>query len=450
MDRRDFLKTSLAAGGALAFSSCAPGGSSPAGEGTMEMRLNPNSGDRVSLLGYGCMRWPTTSNLSARESRDEIDQEAVNRLVDYAIEHGVNYFDTAPVYCQGRSERVTAAALLRHPRDKYFIATKCSNQNGSKTLKEGQDMFENSLSVFRTDHIDYYLLHILSSEQNFKERFLDNGLLDWLMEQRSQGRIRNLGFSFHGERPGFDAILAWHEKVHWDFVQIQMNYLDWKHSDQASSRPDRKAVNAEYLYGQLAAREIPVVIMEPMLGGRLAKLAQGPVTRLKSREPERSAASWAFRFCGTFPKVLTILSGMTYMEHLQDNIKSLSGFQPLSENDLAFLEETALQILNFPTIPCTSCQYCMPCPYGLDIPGIFSHYNRCVNEDHIPQDAMSPGYRESRRAYLISYARSIPRERMADHCVGCGECLMHCPQGIDIPGQMRKIDRYAEKLRKNP
>lgn len=442
MDRRDFIKTGLAAGGALALSSCTEVRNEQE-SGTMEMRVLAESGEAVSLLGYDCSRWPM---VNTPDGQQKIDQDAVNQLVDYALEHGVNYFDTRP----GENEQATATALLHYPREKYFIATKVSDPFGKKTLKEGQEMFDNSLTVFQTDYIDYLLLDRLSGGEDIKERFLDNGLLDWLLEQRKNGRIRHLGFTFYGPKEGFDELMALHETYHWDVVQIQMNYLDWKHAAQVFAQPGRRAVNAEYMYGELSSRKIPVIAMESLLGDRLVQLAQGPALRLKSREPERSIASWALRFCGSFPHVLTILGEMTHMEELQDSIQNLSAFKPLSESELAFLEETAIQILNFPTIPCTACQYCMPCPYGLDIPGIFAHHNECINEDHIPQDTMSPAYRKARRAYLISYERQIPRQRQASHCIGCGECTLHCPQGINIPLQMRKIDHYTEKLRKNP
>ncbi len=428
MDRRDFLKTSLAAGSALALGACADGSRSH--DGTLATRVHPKSGDRVSLLGFGNI--------------DELDQPSFNQLVDYALEHGVNYFDTRP----GQSEEATAAALLRHPREQYFIATRITRQDGKHTLKEGQEMLERSLSLFRTDHIDYLVLEELDSPEAFQVRFLDNGLLKWLLEQRESGRIRNLGFSFHGPKEAFDGLMALHER--WDFVQIQLNYLDWKHASLVASQPGLHLADAEYLYEELVRRDIPVIAMEPLLGGRLAQLPQGPAMRLKSRAPERSTASWAYRFCGSFPRVLTIVSGMPYLEQLQDDIQSLSDFRPLSEKELAFLEETARQILLFPIIPCTDCHYCMPCPYGLDIPGIFAHHNRCINEDNIPQDAMSPEYRKARRNYLVSYEREIPGRRQAGYCIGCGECAIHCPQGINIPLQMRKIDHYTEKLRKNP
>lgn len=409
-----------------------------AAEGSMTLRTNPNSSDKVSLLGYGCMRWPMTKD---EEGNEIIDQEATNRLVDYAIEKGVNYFDAAPVYLQGKCESVTAEALKRHPRESYFIATKLSNFSDS-SRENSILMYRKSLENFQTDYLDYYLLHSISGAEAFNRRFGDNGVMDFLLEERKAGRIRNLGFSFHGKREGFDELMELHEKYHWDFVQIQLNYVDWTHAS-------RRNADAKYLQEELDKRNIPSVIMEPLLGGRLAKLPEHLADRLKEREPQKSLASWAFRFAGTHKGVLTVLSGMTYMEHLQDNIGSYSPLVPLTEDEMAFLEETADLMKEYPTIPCTSCQYCMPCPYGIDIPSILQHYNKCVNEGNIAASGASENYRKARRAYLVSYDRAIPKLRQADRCTNCGRCTEHCPQKINIPIELFKIDRYIEKLKRN-
>lgn len=443
IDRRGFIKaaglTAVSMSGILA--GCAgkkdTSGNASA-EGSMTLRTNPNSGDKVSLLGYGCMRWPMTKDENGNEI---IDQEATNRLVDYAIEKGVNYFDAAPVYLQGKCESVTAEALKRHPRESYFIATKLSNFSDS-SRENSILMYRKSLENFQTDYLDYYLLHSISGAEAFNKRFGDNGVMDFLLEERKAGRIRNLGFSFHGKRQGFDELMVLHEKYHWDFVQIQLNYVDWTHAS-------RRNADAKYLQEELEKRGIPSVIMEPLLGGRLAKLPEHLADRLKEREPQKSLASWAFRFAGTHKGVLTVLSGMTYMEHLQDNIGSYSPLVPLTEDELAFLEETADLMKEYPTIPCTSCQYCMPCPYGIDIPSILQHYNKCVNEGNIAASGASENYRKARRAYLVSYDRAIPKLRQADRCTSCGKCIEHCPQKINIPIELLKIDRYIEKLKRN-
>ena len=451
MERRDFLKIAGAGATAAALAACT-GNKAPVHAkkepGAMTCRKSPQ-GEDVSLLGYGCMRWPTTTDA---EGKTVIDQEQVNELVDYAIEHGVTYFDTAPVYGQGESERVTGIALSRHPRSSYTIATKLSNQRGDYSFDFGVKMYRNSLEKLQTDYLDYYLLHSvggssgeLNSMQVLEKRFFENGLLDFLLKEREAGRIRNLGFSFHGDQQVFDYLLSQHDKYHWDFVQIQMNYVDWNHAHTLSSHN----VNASYLYDELDKRGIPVVIMEPLLGGRLANLPQHAADQLLARAPGASLASWAFRFCGTKPRVLTALSGMTYKEHLVDNLDTFCPLEPLTEEELLLLEKIADDYVRFPLIPCTDCKYCMPCPYGVDIPGVFAHYNKCVNEGLLEEDRQSPAYRKARRAYLVSLDRGLEKLRQADHCIGCVQCVDACPQHIRIPGQMRRIEQYTEELRRD-
>lgn len=460
IDRRTFLKrlgmgaASLSAAawaGCTSTTSSHPEATSAPGEvptDQMTYRIQPTSHDKVSLLGYGCMRWPTKPNPDGEGQI--VDQEEVNRLVDYALAHGVNYFDTAPVYCRGFSERTTGIALKRHPRDSYYIATKMSNQSFAgkglspkENFEASVQMYRNSFKELQTDYIDYYLMHIVGMGDGLNtlnERFFDNGLLEFLLKEREAGRIRHLGFSYHGDVKVFDYLLSRHDEFRWDFVQIQLNYVDYRHASGIN-------FNAEYLYDELAKRHIPVVVMEPLLGGRLAGLTDYLNGRLKQRRPEESVAAWAFRFAGSFPEVLTVLSGMTYLEHLQDNIRTYSPLAPCTPDELALLEQTAQIMQQHPSVPCTTCQYCMPCPYGLDIPGIFSHYNKCINEGNVPASSQDENYRRARRAFLIGYDRRVPRLRQADHCIGCNQCVSHCPQRIDIPKQMQRIDRFVEQLK---
>lgn len=413
----------------------------------MTYRTNPKTGDKVSLLGFGMMRLPSVGGRSAREGNEEIDQEMVNRLVDYAIAHGVNYFDTSPAYCRGMSEHATGIALSRHPRDTYFIATKLSNFSpASWPLEASKAMYHNSMKELQTDYLDYLLLHGIgmgNGMEEFEERYMKNGLLDYLVEERKSGRIRNLGFSYHGDIKVFDYLLSRHDEYKWDFVQIQLNYLDWKYAKEINPRN----TDAEYLYNELAKRNIPAIIMEPLLGGRLSNAPGNIVARLKQRKPELSVASWAFRFAGSFPNVLTVLSGMTRMEHLQDNLRTYAPLDALTEDDFSFLQQTATMMMQFNTIPCNDCKYCMPCPYGIDIPAILLHYNKCLNEGNVIDNTQDEKYREARRAYLIGYNRSVPKLRQADHCIGCNQCSMHCPQRIDIPKQMQRINSYVEELK---
>lgn len=459
ISRRDFLKITgrgIAATAAAATLHSCGAGDTPAANplagatepGAMTYRTNPTTGDKVSLLGYGCMRLPTVTRESGRDSMSEIDQEMVNRQVDHALAHGVNYFDTAPVYCKGRSEKAMGIALSRHPRESYLLATKMSNFSQVYWPREKSlEMYHDSFKKLKTSYIDYMLLHNVGGGgmEWLRQRYYNNGILDFLLSERAAGRIRNLGFSYHGDVEAFDYLLSRHDEYKWDFVQIQLNYLDWRHA-KASSPSN---TNAEYLYGELAKRGIPAVIMEPLLGGRLARVPSHVANRLLQKEPGRSVASWALRFAGTWPGVLTVLSGMTYMEHLQDNIATYSPLKPLDQSDLDYLEATAKLILAYPTIPCNECDYCMPCPYGIDIPRLMAHYNRCVNEGFFSYSTLDDNYRKARRAFLVGYGRAARPERQADHCVGCRQCVEHCPQGIDIPKELARIDQYAEKLKQD-
>lgn len=305
------------------------------------------------------------------------------------------------------------------------------------------------MKELQVDYIDYLLLHGIGmgGMEAFNGRYIDNGVLDFLCKEKEAGRIRNLGFSYHGDVEVFDNLLSMHDRgeVHWEFAQIQMNYIDWKHAKEINERN----TDAEYLYNELHRRGIPAVIMEPLLGGRLAQVNNHIMEEYKRRRPDDSVASWAFRFAGTPEGILTVLSGMTYMEHLQDNIHTYSPLEPCTAEELALLETSARLILDYPTVPCTDCKYCMPCPYGLDIPAIFAHYNKCVNEGNVPEGLQDPDYAKARKAFLVGYDRSVPKLRQASHCIGCGVCKPHCPQGINIPGNMARIDAFVEKLKRN-
>ena len=459
ISRRSFLKL-LGAGGVAAVAACAGKKTTEAAQddyknqleppvGKMTYRTCPSSGDKVSLLGYGMMRLPM------KEGTEEYDQDMINRQVDYALEHGLNYFDTSPVYCMGLSERCTGIALSRHPRQSYFVATKLSNFDPNfQSLEKSIEMYHDSMKELQVDYIDYYLLHSIGgSSEDFQKRFVDNGIMDYLVKEREAGRIRNLGFSFHGKKEVFDEVLALHDQYHWDFVQIELNWLDWNYADEINDRN----VDASYLYGELQKRGIPAVIMEPLLGGRLAKVPQYVTSELKKRDAQKSVASWAFRYAGTPEGVLTVLSGMTYMEHLKDNLLSYCPLTPLTKEEQELLDtKIAHQMMEEDLIPCNACQYCMPCPYGIDIPAIFTHYNKLKTEGFLPNPTAAsmgqadPDYREKRRRYLISLDRHVPRERQADHCIQCGRCIheKHCPQQINIPAKLEEMSQLMEQLKR--
>ena len=397
-------------------------------------------GKRVSLLGYGAMRLPTKDGGHANSwqkqgySDSGIDQDHFNRQVKELLDGGVNYFDTSPAYCRGESERRLGEALARsgYPRDSYVIATKLSNFAEQQfPLDECKKMFESSLRFLQTDYIDNYLLHSIGNGglETFRRRFVDNGVLDWLLAERKARRIRNLGFSFHGDRKIFDWCMERHEQYHWDFAMIQMNILDWKRAG---------GVTAEYLYGELAKRGIPVAIMEPLRGGALAKYNHGLARELTPLDPEATQAKWALRFCGSFPDVLTVISGMTFDEHIRENLATFSPLKPCSEAEFAALDRAAVAYLQCGALPCTSCNYCMPCPYGLDIPAIFAYRNEYLVKDE----------GRSAKELLALYEKAVPEElRRADHCTGCGRCRSHCPQKINIPEEIAAIDHVIDLLK---
>lgn len=463
MNRRSFLKLFGAGTAATATAltiGCKDKGNQPNQQeppmGKMTYRTNPNTHDKVSILGYGMMRLPTKGQKNGQRQRGdgEVDQEMVNKQVDYAIAHGVNYFDTSPVYTEGQSEHHTGIALKRHPRKSFLIATKMSNM-GNYSREDSIAMFNNSLKELQVDYIDYYLLHCIGTPDGdkspmdvFNDRFINNGILHWLIDKRKEGTIRNLGFSFHGDQKVFDHALEMHDKgeVHWDFVQIELNYLDWDYAHLINEIN----VNARYLYGQLEKRGIPAVIMEPLLGGRLANIPKNAREKLQSINPEVSIASWAFRYAATHKDVLCMLSGMTYMENLKDNLRTVCPLKPLQPAEMTLLEKTiAKDIYDMKTIPCNDCKYCMPCPYGVDIPGIFVHYNNCILESNYPQSVKDPRYTEMRQAFLVGYDRSVPKLRQADHCIGCGQCQPKCPQGIPIPDELHRLADYIEELKQD-
>ena len=468
MDRRQFLKglsgavvagTAASAGLGMPNIARAEGfGTSPVPKDKMTYRSDAR-GQKVSLLGFGMMRLPVENGEDLRTNpQANLDQEAINRMVDYAIDHGVNYFDTAPIYLRGKSEPATGIALSRHPRSKWLVATKMSNFR-DWSYDASIEMYRRSFENLKVDYIDYYLLHSFggvdeeTGKSDFEKRFLDNGVLDFLLREREAGRIRNLGWSFHGLREEFDKVVAMHDRYHWDFAQIQMNYVDWHYAHEI----DPENVNAEYLYNVLDSKGIPIVIMEPLLGGRLATLNDHLVRQLKEREPQRSVASWAFRYLGMYPRIMTALSGMNRIEHVEDNVASYAPLKPLTADDMTLLSHVADEFAHFPAIPCTGCNYCLEdcgpdeiiCPMGINIPGIFAHYNKCLNEGNVLVEGNvdQREFQRARQAFLTSYDASVDRMRQADRCIDCRRCTTHCPQHIDIPAKLHMINEYTTKLK---
>ena len=436
MSRREFLrKLGMGTGSAVAMMAMGPLSAwaqqekqGKAADNRMTYRVQHGTGEQISLLGFGMMRLPD-------------NQDEVNKMVDYAIEHGVNYFDTAPMYMRGQSEVLTGNALSRHPREKYYVATKMSNQR-QFNFDECVKMYHQSLKRLKVDYIDYYLLHSIGGGgvDNLKKRFMDNGLLDFLLKERKEGRIRHLGFSYHGDVRAFDWLLDRNDEYHWDFVQIQMNFLDWRHAS-LNKGGWKSDADAEYLYSKCEKLGIQCVVMEPLRGGAFGRMAKELADQMKARRPDDSTARWAFRWVGSFPNILTTLSGMNRMDHVEENIRTFSPLEVCTEAENALLADIADQMSGFPTIPCTTCGYCMPCPYGVDIPANFAYYNEAVTDHVLPLPAPTAAdYTERQQKFIEGFRKALPNaETWARACQDCEECLPKCPQQIRIPNQMSRI-----------
>jgi predicted aldo/keto reductase-like oxidoreductase len=347
--------------------------------------------------------------------RLRIDRERAQEIIDYAIAQGINYFDTAYVYHNGESEKFLGDALKKVPRDSYCLATKFF----VLANPDVKAVFEEQLERLQTDYIDFYLLHAVG--MNPPERYLDKqyGIMDYLLEQKKAGRIRYLGFSFHGKPEQLEETLNAYD---WDFVQIQLNYLDWTLQD------------AKKQYEMLAERGIPVIVMEPLRGGRLASLDPELDAQLKAAQPDRSVASWAFRWLLKLEQVHVILSGMSELSQIKDNVATFSREEPLTDAENALLIKAGETLVKKLNVPCTGCRYCCDeCPQGLDIP----LFMRVYNEYSLTESPMTLGQ-----------LRHLEKGKTPEDCIACGMCTRHCPQSIDIPDVIKKLAEAAAKYRK--
>lgn len=376
----------------------------------MYYRTNPKNGERLSQLGFGCMRLPG-------------DSEEAKRQIVYAIEHGVNYFDTAYVY--PGSEAALGRALEGGYRERVKIATKMPPYLVKK-YEDFDRIFETQLGRLRTNRIDYYLLHMLTDRNGF-ERIRSLGFEKWLSEKKAKGRIGNIGFSYHGGRDEFPRLI---DAFPWDFCMIQYNYLD-EHN---------QAGRAGLEYAQ--AKGLPVIVMEPLRGGRLAWGLPGEVKQLFTHaNPRRSAAEWGFRWVYDHPGVTTVLSGMNSLAMVEENLLTADSARPggLTEAERALFQSVREAITRAQLIPCTGCNYCMPCPAGVDIPTCFSCYNtRAVS-----------GRIRAFRDYMMQ--TSMKKEASgASRCAGCGQCEARCPQHIEIRRQLKLVSKSLEPFYYRP
>ena len=375
----------------------------------MQYRENPRNHQKLSILGYGCLRFSKKGTA--------IDQKKAEEEMRLAVEKGVNYFDTA--YTYPGSEEALGTFLAKGYRDRVNIATKLPHYY---VKKEGdmERYFMEQLSRLKTDHVEYYLMHMLNDIAAW-ERLKSLGIEEWIAEKKAKGQIRNIGFSFHGGTENFLKII---DACDWDFCQIQYNYMD-EHS-QAGRR------------GLLHAAEkgLPVIIMEPLRGGRLVQgLPVSAKKLIQQTEPKRSPAEWGLRWLWNQPQVTVVLSGMNDVSQVEENVRIADGAAAgsMTEEELAVIERIKSEINKYVKVPCTGCGYCMPCPRGVDIPVCFQSYNTSYTDS----------YYQGQKAYFMCNAlRTNPSG--ASNCIRCGKCEKHCPQGIKIPQELAKVRRRLE------
>lgn len=365
----------------------------------MEYRVFSNTEAPVSLLGFGCMRFPTKDG--------KIDRAESRRMLDHAIAQGVNYFDTAYFYHEGESEDFIGQALSTYPRETYYLTSKLPTTL-VKSLEDAKRIYAEQRARLVVDYLDFYLFHNMDAAR--WRLMCETGVLDWLLDLRNRGEIRHLGFSFHGSFADFHEVLTARP---WDVCQIQLNYMDTE--EQAGMRG----------YILTEERNVPVIIMEPVKGGLLASPPPGVLDELERLAPGRSAASWALRWAGSLPNVLTVLSGMSTWEQVEDNLETFGRFQPLDEREGQAVSMAAERFRTRVMNGCTGCSYCMPCPAGVDIPVNFRNWNEL-------------GIYGNEKRFAARWKDMEPSRR-ADACIGCGKCEEVCPQRLPIREDLKQM-----------
>lgn len=384
----------------------------------MITKVNTKNGDELSILGFGCMRFPTKGG--------GIDEPRAIAMIHDAIKKGVNYFDTAYIYHAGKSEGLLGKALAGDLRKQVKIATKLPPFMVRK-LENAKKILETQLQRLQTDYIDYYLLHMLTDQPAF-EKLKELGVLTWLEELKEKGTIKNIGFSFHGGKKDFEMIL---KAYPWDFCQIQYNYMD----------ENNQATKDGLLLA--ASMNIPVIVMEPLRGGKLVThLPQEVMKAFSDYDPNMKPAEWALRWIWNHPQVNVVLSGMSDEAQVSDNIRIASDAEPnsLTSEQLDIFDKVKHIMRERTKLSCTACGYCMPCPHGVDIPGCFSYYN----EKYLIKDRMA------RMKYFQNLGAMSVKPAYASQCKNCGKCETHCPQNIEIRKQLKLVSKEMEGMLYRP
>lgn len=373
----------------------------------MEKRKLENLGIETSLLGYGCMRFPVNAE-------GKIDEPEAEKLLKKAIAEGVNYIDTAYPYHGGDSETFVGKVLKQYDRSSFYLATKLPVWD-VKALEDVDRIFNHQLQKLQTDYIDFYLMHAMNKER--WDEMLALGVVKKLEEMKAEGKIKYLGFSFHDSYEAFEEILNYRD---WDFCQIQLNYMDTE--EQAGMKG----------YELTVQKQVPLIIMEPVKGGSLAGFAPDIADRFHTLKPDASIASFALRFVGTLPNVKVVLSGMSTMEQVEDNLKTFNNFEPLSDVEQAEIKDIVNTLRSRVQNGCTGCNYCMPCPAGVKIPFNF----RIWNTYHMYQN-----YNMVKNAW----EHDLGEAAQAKNCIKCGKCEQACPQKISIREDLQRVQADLDK-----
>ncbi|HJB06255.1 MAG TPA: aldo/keto reductase [Candidatus Enterocloster faecavium] len=368
---------------------------------------------KLSALGMGAMRLPVIDGDDGK-----IDEQAAFDMVDYAFSQGINYYDTAWGYHNGQSELVMGRALKRYPREKFYLATKFPGYDLAN-MDKVEEIFEKQLEKCQVEYFDFYLFHNVC-EMNI-DAYLDEkyGIFDYLMKQKKAGRIRHLGFSAHGNIDVMERFLKAYGKE-MEFCQIQLNYMDWEFQD------------AKGKVELLKQYHLPVWVMEPLRGGRLVRLSTEDEAKLKALRPDETIPAWAFRFLQSIPQVTMVLSGMSNMEQLKENIKTFQEEKPLTEQEKKELLDVADQIVKKKGVPCTACHYCVShCPQGLDIPRLLALYNE---------------HQVTGGGFIAPMALSaLPEDKRPGACIGCRSCEAVCPQQIHVSEVMADFNAKLDQ-----
>lgn len=407
MNRREFLKSALFTTiGAVVLSACKKVATQTKNL-IDKVSTKKYKGLDISVIGFGAMRLP--------QKDGEPDIEKTQEMVDYAMEHGINYYDTAWFYHGGKSELAVGEVMKKYPRDSYYLADKMP----LRILKDKSEViptFEEQLQKCRTDYFDFYLAHNINKRE--WEILKNCEVYEQLLEQKKNGKIKYLGFSIHDTPELLEEVVNTYK---WDFVQLPINPIDWK------------TVDAKKQYEIATKAGLPVVVMNPLKGGQLSTLSEKAVDILKAANPDVSPSSWSLRYSASLPNVFVVLSGMTELEHVIDNVKTFTNFKPLTEKEQEILEKAIAVYNSSGAISCTYCQYCIGCPVGIDIPKNFLMYNQ---------------YKATNRKgrFTLAY-ESIKEENRADKCINCGICKTKCPQKLDIPELLKNVANLYKELK---